>query len=216
MTGTASSLIAWCLPPAPRAARLARASHPSDPYRRPAGGQRVVVLNAAASGSWRRAPGRRPAAGAGLGHDAAPSCACATTPADVRLAPFLRLKKTFKIRVSGKGFSAHSPARTRTEMSSRPARLDIRVVPGDGADAQAVAEDARPLRRELLVLDVDAVDVPRSADVRPRLRGAGAAALGALVVTIAQAQLPPPPWAPSGPGSPRPASARSSWNSAVT
>lgn len=74
-------------------------------------------------------------------------------------------------------------------MSSRPASLDIRVVPGDGADAQAIAEDARQLRRELLELDVDAVDVPRSADVPPGSRGADAAALGALVVTLGQSQL---------------------------
>lgn len=74
-------------------------------------------------------------------------------------------------------------------MSSRPASLDIRVVPGDGADAQAIAEDARQLRRELLELDVDAVDVPRSADVPPGSRGVDAAALGALVVTVGQSQL---------------------------
>lgn len=76
-------------------------------------------------------------------------------------------------------------------MSSQPARLDISVVPGDGADAQAVAEGARQLRRELLELDVDAVDVPRVADAPPGSRGADAAALGALVVTIAQSQLLP-------------------------
>lgn len=76
-------------------------------------------------------------------------------------------------------------------MSSRPAKLDIRVVPGDGADAQDIAEGARRLRRELLELDVDAVDVPPAASAPPGSRGADAAALGALVVTVGQSQLLP-------------------------
>lgn len=75
-------------------------------------------------------------------------------------------------------------------MSSQPARLDIRLVPDPGADAQAVAEGARQLRRELLELDVDAVEMPH-AEAPPGSRGADAVALGALVVSVAQSQLLP-------------------------
>ncbi|MGI9009114.1 MAG: hypothetical protein ACR2FU_23500 [Streptosporangiaceae bacterium] len=76
-------------------------------------------------------------------------------------------------------------------MSSQAARLEIRLVPDAGADAQTAADGTRQLRRELLELDVDAVDLPR-ADPPPGSRGADATVLGALVVTIAQSQLLPP------------------------
>jgi hypothetical protein len=76
-------------------------------------------------------------------------------------------------------------------MTSQPTRLDIRVLPEAGADPEAIAEGARQLRRELLELDVDAVGAPRAGQAPPGSRGADAAALGALVVTIAQSQLLP-------------------------
>ncbi len=76
-------------------------------------------------------------------------------------------------------------------MSSQPTRLDIRVVPDTDTDPEVVAEDARQLRRELLELDVDAVGVPGAEQAPPGSRGADAAVLGALVVTIAQSQLLP-------------------------
>ena len=76
-------------------------------------------------------------------------------------------------------------------MSSQPTRLDIRVVPEPGADPEAVAEGARQLRRELLELDVDAVGAAQADQAPPGSRGADAAVLGALVVTISQSQLLP-------------------------
>ena len=74
-------------------------------------------------------------------------------------------------------------------MSTDPARIGISLTGGQEADAEAVAEATRQLRRELLELDVDSVDVPRSEDPPPGSRGADVAALGALVVTIAQSPL---------------------------
>jgi hypothetical protein len=72
-------------------------------------------------------------------------------------------------------------------MSTAPARIDISFTGGE--DAEAVADAARQLRRELLELDVDSVDMPRSENPPPGSRGADAVALGALVVTIAQSPL---------------------------
>ncbi len=76
-------------------------------------------------------------------------------------------------------------------MSSQPTRLDIRLEPDHGDDADAVAEATLRLRRELLDLDVDAVDMPAADAAPPGSRGADAAVLGALVVTVAQSQLLP-------------------------
>ena len=74
-------------------------------------------------------------------------------------------------------------------MSTDPARIGISLTGGHDADAEAVAEATRQLRRELLDLDVDSVDVPRDEYPPPGSRGADVAALGALVVTIAQTPL---------------------------
>ncbi|HEX6932891.1 MAG TPA: hypothetical protein VF162_12155 [Streptosporangiaceae bacterium] len=74
-------------------------------------------------------------------------------------------------------------------MSTDPARIGISLTSGRDADAEAVADATRQLRRELLELDVDAVDMPRMDTPPPGSRGADVAALGALVVTIAQTPL---------------------------
>src|SRR6266536_518035 len=59
-------------------------------------------------------------------------------------------------------------------MEERPATLGVHVGIGPDADAEEVAEATAQLRRGLLDLDVDAVEL---------------AALGALLVTVAQSQL---------------------------
>jgi len=74
-------------------------------------------------------------------------------------------------------------------MKTDPAKLDISLSGGQDADTEAVAEAIRQLRRELLELDVDSVDLPRSADPPPGSRAVDVTALGALVVTIAQTPL---------------------------
>jgi hypothetical protein len=58
-------------------------------------------------------------------------------------------------------------------------------VGGEGADPQELDELTAGLRQELLDLDVDAVDLMRTDGSLPRAKGAGHAALGALVVTLA-------------------------------
>ena len=74
-------------------------------------------------------------------------------------------------------------------MEEQPATLGIRVTVGPGADAEDVAEATLQLRRELLDLDVDAVELPSAGEPPPGSRAVELAALGALVVTVAQSQL---------------------------
>jgi hypothetical protein len=74
-------------------------------------------------------------------------------------------------------------------MEEQPATLGIRVTVGPGADAEDVAEATLQLRRELLDLDVDAVELPSAGEPPPGSRTVELAALGALVVTVAQSQL---------------------------
>jgi hypothetical protein len=74
-------------------------------------------------------------------------------------------------------------------MEERPARLGIQVDLGPDADAEEVAEAAEQLRRELLDLDVDSVDLPRGGEAPPGTRGVELAALGGLLVTVGQSQL---------------------------
>jgi len=74
-------------------------------------------------------------------------------------------------------------------MSTHLATLGISLTGVPGADAEDVAEATRQLRRELLELDVDSVEIPRSEDPPPGTRAVEVAALGALVVTIAQSPL---------------------------
>ena len=74
-------------------------------------------------------------------------------------------------------------------MEDQPTMLGIDVAVGPDADAEDVAEATLQLRRELLDLDVDAVEVPRAGEPPPGTRAVDLGALGALVVTLAQSQL---------------------------
>jgi len=74
-------------------------------------------------------------------------------------------------------------------MEEQPATLGIRVTVGPGADAEDVAEATLRLRRELLDLDVEAVELVPAGEPPPGSRAVDLAALGALVVTVAQSQL---------------------------
>jgi hypothetical protein len=71
----------------------------------------------------------------------------------------------------------------------QPATLGIQVTTGANSDPEEVAEATLQLRRELLDLDVEAVELPGGGEAPPRTRGADLAALGALLVTIAQPEL---------------------------
>jgi hypothetical protein len=74
-------------------------------------------------------------------------------------------------------------------MEERPAALGIQVAFGPDDDAEQVAEATLGLRRELLDLDVDAVELPPGGDPPPGTRAVELAALGALVVTVTQSGL---------------------------
>jgi hypothetical protein len=74
-------------------------------------------------------------------------------------------------------------------MEQRPATLGIQIVVGADADAEEVAEATSQLRRELLALDVDTVEVPREGEAPPGSKGLELAALGALVVTVARSPV---------------------------
>ena len=74
-------------------------------------------------------------------------------------------------------------------MEDQPATLGIQVAVGLDADAEEVAEATLQLRRELLDLDVEAVELARAGEPPPGTRAVELAALGALVVTVAQSPL---------------------------
>jgi hypothetical protein len=74
-------------------------------------------------------------------------------------------------------------------MEERPATLGIQVELGPDADDEEVAEATLQLRRELLGLDVDSVDLPTAGQPPPGTRGVELAALGALLVSVTQSQL---------------------------
>ena len=74
-------------------------------------------------------------------------------------------------------------------MEEQSARLGIQVAVGRDADAQEVAEATLQLRRELLDLDVDAVEPQAGGEPPPGTRAVELAALGALAVTISQSEL---------------------------
>jgi hypothetical protein len=74
-------------------------------------------------------------------------------------------------------------------MEEQPATLGIQVAVGPDADPEEVAEATLQLRRELLDLDVEAVELPRVGEPPPGTRAVELAALGALVVTVGQSPL---------------------------
>jgi hypothetical protein len=74
-------------------------------------------------------------------------------------------------------------------MEQRSAMLGIQVAAGPDADAEEVAASTEQLRRELLDLDVEAVERPTAGPPPPGAKGVELAALGTLVVTLAKSQL---------------------------
>jgi hypothetical protein len=68
-------------------------------------------------------------------------------------------------------------------------KSSIQVAVGPDADPEDVAEATLQLRRELLDLDVEAVELPRGGEPPPGTRAVELAALGALVVTVGQSPL---------------------------
>jgi hypothetical protein len=65
-------------------------------------------------------------------------------------------------------------------------RLSLEVGAGGDADAEEVAEMASQLRRELLDLDVEAVELVRTGPAPAGSKGVGVLAVGTLLVTLAK------------------------------
>jgi hypothetical protein len=74
-------------------------------------------------------------------------------------------------------------------MDERPETLGIQVTLGSDAAPEEIAEATLRLRRELLDLDVEAVELPSAGEPPPGTRAVELAALGVLVVTVAQSKL---------------------------
>ena len=74
-------------------------------------------------------------------------------------------------------------------MKENPATLGVQVAVGPDADADEVAQATLQLRRELLDLDVDAVEALGAGKPPPGSRAVDVAALGALVVHVADSQV---------------------------
>ncbi|HZD74257.1 MAG TPA: hypothetical protein VE776_10310 [Actinomycetota bacterium] len=71
----------------------------------------------------------------------------------------------------------------------QPATLGIQLAVGPDNDAEEVAEATLQLRRELLDLDVEAVELARAGEPPAGTRAVELAALGALLVTFAKSQM---------------------------
>jgi len=74
-------------------------------------------------------------------------------------------------------------------MDEHPSTLGVQVAVGPDGDAEEITEATLQLRRELLDLDVDAVEVPAAGEPPPGSRAVDVAALGALLVHLADSQL---------------------------
>lgn len=74
-------------------------------------------------------------------------------------------------------------------MEDQPKSLGIQIAAEPDADAEDIAEATLQLRRELLDLDVEAVEVPQGGEPPPGSRAVDLAAIGALIVTIGQSPL---------------------------
>ena len=68
-------------------------------------------------------------------------------------------------------------------MAGRSSALSLQLACAPDADAEEIAESTSRLRRELLDLDVDAVDTVRAGEPPAGARAVDVAALGSLLVT---------------------------------
>jgi len=74
-------------------------------------------------------------------------------------------------------------------MDEHPSSLGIQVAVGPDGDAEEIAEATLLLRRELLDLDLHAVQPPGAGEPPPGSRGVDVGALGALLVHLADSQV---------------------------
>lgn len=74
-------------------------------------------------------------------------------------------------------------------MDEQTSALGVQVVIGPDGDAEEIAEATLRLRRELLDLDVDSLEVPAAGKSPPGSRAVDVAALGALLVHLADPEM---------------------------
>jgi hypothetical protein len=74
-------------------------------------------------------------------------------------------------------------------MNEQTPALGVQVVAGPDYDAEEIAEATLQLRRELLELDVVAVEVPSAGEPPPGSRAIDVAALGVLLVHLADPDM---------------------------
>jgi len=74
-------------------------------------------------------------------------------------------------------------------MDKQTPALGVQLVAGPDEEAEEIAEATRQLRRELLELDVVAVDMPSAGEPPPGSRAIDVAALGALLVHLADPDM---------------------------
>ena len=74
-------------------------------------------------------------------------------------------------------------------MDEHPSALSVQVAIGPDGDAEEIAEATLQLRRELLDLDVDAVDMPGAGEPPAGSKAVDVATVGALVLNLADSQL---------------------------
>jgi hypothetical protein len=74
-------------------------------------------------------------------------------------------------------------------MDKQTPALGVQVVAGPDDEAEEIAEATRQLRRELLELDVVAVELPSAGDPPPGSRAIDVAMLGALLVHLADPDM---------------------------
>ena len=91
--------------------------------------------------------------------------------------------------IRGHRFRENWTACVGVGMDRHPATLAVQVAVGPDGDVEEIARATSQLRRELLGLDVDAVEAPQVGEPPPGSKGVDVAALGALVVNIADGQL---------------------------
>jgi hypothetical protein len=74
-------------------------------------------------------------------------------------------------------------------MDKQTPALGVQVVAGPDDEAEEIAEATRQLRRELLELDVVAVEIPSAGEPPPGSRAIDVAMLGALLVHLADPEM---------------------------
>jgi hypothetical protein len=72
-------------------------------------------------------------------------------------------------------------------MVPHTAQLTVQVDAGPDADADEINELTLLLRRELLELDLESVDLARRGTAPPGARAVGVLSIGTIIVTLAQA-----------------------------